>query len=245
MEGAKLLLADPSPVFCEALADRLGSGYELRECYDGQEALALLENFQPDVLVTDLIMPGMDGLEVLKAAVDARKRPAILVTTRYSSQYIEAAIGDMPVDFVTMKPCNLAVLVERIQELTQTELEPEQRPDPGNEAYDVLLSLGIPVNRKGFRCLQDALELVRQDPQQSMTKVLYPEVGRRRGCGADAVERAIRSVIQTAWENRDDALWCRYFLPGRDGYLPRPTNSVFIHTLALWLSQQESGCRIA
>lgn len=245
MEGSKLLLADPSPVFCEALADKLGGGYELRECYDGQEALTLLDTFQPDVLVTDLIMPGMDGLEVLKAAVDARKRPAILVTTRYSSQYIEAAIEDMPVDFVTMKPCNIEVLAERIRELTQSELEPQMRPDPQHEAYDILLTLGVHVNRKGFRCLQDALELVRLDPQQSMTKVLYPEVGRRRGCGPDAVERAIRSVIQTAWENRDEKVWRQYFQPCRDGYIPRPTNSVFIYTLAHWLNQQQSGCHIA
>lgn len=62
--------------------------------------------------------------------------------------------------------------------------------------------------------------------------VLYPAVGAVFGCKGTHVERSIRSAIDTAWKQRDDRVWQRYFRVGSDGVIPRPSNAAFISRLA-------------
>lgn len=239
METRKLLIADATVSFCTALTDALGGAYELRICYEGLQARALLETFQPDVLVTDLALPGLDGLSLLKAASFAPKRPKTLVTTRYTSPYIENAITEVGVDYLIMKPCDVYALVERIQDLSRSECGSIPLPATQKAASNILLTLGIPARRKGYQYLQTAIELYEQDPLQSATKVLYPEIAKRDGGSKESVERAIRGAIQAAWERRDEKVWRLYFTPCREGFVPRPTNTAFIAALAACLNRQK------
>ena len=242
MDTQKLLVVDASASFCAALTEVLGGTYELRTCNDGLKARALLQSFSPDILVTDLTLPGMDGISLLRAADYAPKRPAMLVTTRYTSPYIENAITEIGVDYLMMKPCDLHALAERIQDLSRHEDGPIILPGARTTVSNVLKALNVPVKRKGYQYLEVAIELYKEDPQQSMTKVLYPTVAKLCGGTRESVERAIRGVIQTAWERRDEKVWRLYFTTGRDGSVPRPTNSMFIMTLAMRLDQQRQSC---
>lgn len=231
METRKLLMADPSPGFCAAVSEALGGSFCVRICSDGLQALTLLESFQPDILVTDLALPGLDGVSVLKAAAGATRRPAVLVLTRFYSPYVENVISGIGADYLMLKPCDIRALVERIHDLIQcngTVAVPAPRTAMGN----ALLALGIAAGRKGYAYLEDIVELYRQDPGRSLTKELYPAVGRLHRTNGISVERAIRGVIQTAWEQRDESLWRCYFTPARDGSIPRPTNRTFIATVA-------------
>lgn len=239
MNTRKLLVVDSSPGFCAALSEVLGAIYELRICYDGAQALLQLESFSPDVLVTDLTLPAVDGLTLIKAAARKLHRPAILVTTRFSSPYIESMLGQSGVDYLMFKPCDVRALAERIGDLSMQEsaVAPVGYVSPviGN----VLLTLGLNAGRKGYAYLEEIIDLFRQDPGRSLTKELYPEVGRNNRTAAASVERAIRGVIQTAWENRDEAVWRLYFTPGRGGIVARPTNRAFIATIAHSMTQQD------
>lgn len=239
METRKLLVVDASAGFCAALTDALGGAYELRACNDGLQARALLESFQPDILVTDLALPGLDGLSLLKAASFAPKRPKTLVTTRYTSPYIEHAIDEVGVDYLIMKPCDVYALVERIQDLSQSVCGSISLPVARTVSSNILLTLGISVKHKGYRYLETGIQFFKIDPQQSMTKALYPAVAKRYGTSRESVERAIRSAIQSAWNNRDEKVWRLYFQPCRNGMVPRPTNKAFIAALADLLGQQE------
>lgn len=239
METRKLLVADASASFCAALTDALGGAYELRVCSDGLQARALLESFQPDILVTDLALPGLDGLSLLKAASFAPKRPKTLATTRYTSPYIERAIDEVGVDYLMMKPCDMYALVERIQDLSQSVCGSIPLPVTRTATSNVLLALGISVKRKGYQYLDMGIGLFEKDPQQSMTKALYPAVAKRYRTSRESVERAIRSAIQSAWDNRDEKVWRLYFQPCRNGMVPRPTNKAFIATLAELQGKQE------
>lgn len=245
MDTRKLLVADASAGFCAALADALGGAYELRFCHDGLQARSLLDGFQPDILVTDLALPGLDGISVLKAAACAPKRPVMLVTTRYTSPYIENAMEELAVDYVVMKPCDVRALVERIQDLSQCTGGTVSLPNSCTASSSMLLALGVPVKRKGFACLETAIELIDRDPRQSVTKALYPAVAKIHGCSRESVERAIRGAIQAAWDHRDEKVWRLYFTLCREGHVPRPTNSTFITTLARRLRQQRQNCENA
>ena len=241
METRKLLLVDTSVSLCQALAEMLGNAYELRICNNGLQALGELESFRPDVLVVDLFLPGVDGISVLKAAANAKHRPALLVTTRFCGAFIESAVGEIGVDYVMLKPFDLRTLVERIHDLSQCEYSTGAGllPSVASPLSNILLSLSVPAGRKGFGYLEQLVELYRQDPSRSLTKELYPEVGLANKTNGAGVERAVRGVIQTAWDQRNEALWRMYFTPSRSGMMPRPTNLAFIATLAEVLGREE------
>ncbi|RMF83999.1 MAG: response regulator, partial [Nitrospinota bacterium] len=71
---AKILVIDDDPEICSLLQDFLSIlHHEVRTATRGGEGLALLEEWQPDLLLLDIQMPGMDGIEVLRRAQEIRR----------------------------------------------------------------------------------------------------------------------------------------------------------------------------
>ena len=237
MKTQRLLVADSSVAFSCALSEKLAGAFELRICADGLQAREQLDSFCPDVLVVDLTLPGLDGISVLKAAGALEKRPAMLALTRFSSPYIENALGELGVDYLMYKPCDMSALQERIFDLMGTNVV-IPLVQTNTAAGNILSALGITLNRKGYACTLDALELLRDNMGLSMTKELYPMIAKRQRCSAASVERAIRGAVETAWLRRDEKIWRQYFTPSREGFVPKPTNAVFLRTLAERLERQ-------
>ena len=219
MDAMKLLIADGNEEFRRALAAELEGAYHVRCCGDGKEALSLLRSFVPDVLVLDLMLPELDGISLLQSAASAGLCPMVLVTSRFYNDYILGALGELSVGYMMRKPCDIrAPLVTP--------------PDPQTQVTNLLLSLNIPSKLRGYAYLREAIPRMMKDPDQPITKVLYPAVGAVFGCKGTHVERSIRSAIDTAWKQRDDRVWQRYFRVGSDGVIPRPSNAAFISRLA-------------
>jgi len=237
MERLKLLIAEGTEDFRVALAAALRDAYILRECDDGIRTLELMHSFQPDVVVLDLMLPGLDGISLLQRAVDAELHPIVLATTRFHNDYVVEAAQSLGVGYIMVKPCEIRATVSRLEDLCQRSHLPTSRFDARAYVSNVLLSLGIPTKLKGYGYLREAILLMAQDPTQSITKVLYPAVAaiyRKENLRIDAkhVERSIRSAIERAWERRDAALWQQYFFADGDGSLRRPSNGAFISRLA-------------
>jgi two-component system response regulator (stage 0 sporulation protein A) len=195
--------------------------------------MEMVEDFQPDVLVMDLALPGLDGISLLRQISELPGRPRILVTTCFMSQYVESAIAGFGVDMVVLKPCKAEILVERIQDLTQGE-EPRSMLSlqPCTSVSSMLMHLNIPSKRRGFKYLERGINLYLERPGQAVTKTLYPDIAAAYDTQSKAVERAIRQVIHESWAVRDDKVWRLYFQSGREGIIPRPTNAEFISTIA-------------
>ena len=229
----KLLIADPSEEYCGILADALRGTYLVKVCQDGKDALNAIQSYRPDVLVLDLMMPGVDGIGLLKAAEKLERRPAILAMTRFVSDFMMDQVSRLGVGYVMLKSCEVQAVVARIGELTQQMERPAvTRPDARTEATNMLLALGISTKLQGYAFLREALLLSMEDPGQSVTKELYPAVGVICGGNAQQVERSIRSAIQSAWQRRDEQVWRMSFQAMPDGRIPRPTNATFISRLA-------------
>lgn len=243
METQKLLVADASVSFCCALSDKLGGAFDLRICADGLRARELLQTFCPDVLVVDLTLPGLDGISVLKAATAQPKRPALLALTRFCSPYIENVLSELGVDYLMYKPCDMTALAERILDLSCCG-SPEPVAQPRTVVGNMLMALEIPINRRGYGCLEAAIELYERNPSQSITKELYPAVAKLCGGNRASVERAMRGVIHEAWQRRDERVWRLYFRTDRSGVVPRPTNLAFISTLAATLRRQNGEQKV-
>ena len=233
MQKRKLLIAEESEELRTALADLFRGSCQVRCCADGTAAQRELLEFRPDVLVLDLMLPGYDGISLLKWALNQGVRPMVLAITRFCSDYVAESAQRLGVGYLMLKPCSLSALAARVADLNQQiRTAPELPNDAGSRISSLLLTLGIPPKLRGFAYLKEAVVLYREDPMQSVTKVLYPEVAKRCGCAPMHVERSIRSAIDAGWKRRDDRIWQLYFQPDREGQIRRPSNSEFISRLA-------------
>ncbi len=83
---ARLLVVDDDPnqrrLYAQELAE---DGHEVVTASDGKEALALLESAPPDLVVLDIEMPGMDGVEALGKMLDKDRRIPVILNTAYTS----------------------------------------------------------------------------------------------------------------------------------------------------------------
>ena len=241
MDIKRLLIADPSEIFIDDLSQRLAGTFQITSCTDGYAAQSLLQSFQPHVVVLDLMMQGLDGIALMDWLNQSETPPQILVTTYFMTPFIERIIRRIPFDYVMYKPCDMGVLADRICEVAAEPCRDIIMSSSSQQGgTQMLRTLRINANHKGFYYLQYGLEVFPQMPDTSMTKSLYPAIGRHFDVRADAVERDIRRAIGAAWENYDPHVWRMYFESDRTGYIPRPTNSVFITTLAQRLAMQKA-----
>lgn len=229
MSMGKVLIADASQQWREILARALSGEYQVRACPDGLRALELVEQFEPDVLVMDLMLAGTDGLSVLKAIADRRPRPRVIITGRYFSNYIMSALDRYQVEFVAVKPCSVSCITDQVAELmTRVNSEPVTVQDPFDYITALLVSLGARTSQQGFRFLRTGILLLMEDPSQQLTKSLYPAIGKEHNTTGTNVEKAIRTTIYTAWLHRREEVWRQYFPLAPNGQIPKPTSGQFL-----------------
>lgn len=113
-----ILIVDDEPLSREVLARRLEShGFRAERCCDGASCLSTIEQDPPDVLLLDIHMPGLSGLQVLtgvRRRWTKQQLPVILVTALSDSDDVIAGLAGGANDFV-VKPFNLQVLIARMR----------------------------------------------------------------------------------------------------------------------------------
>lgn len=242
----KLLIADGVVESAQTLQTLFRDRCEVRTCADGESATVLLREFVPDILVVDLMLPKTDGLSLLQVACGQAHRPQILVQTGFASPYIMARLAQLEVDYVMIKPCPVQALEARICDfLDQTRQAPPSDPADDQMIHTMLAGMGFSPKLAGYDLLVQGIPMYARDPSQAIIKELYDAVGRSRQKNAVQVERSIRSAIDKAWSTGDPRAWQRYFCPGPDGRVPRPSNGAFIARMAQFLAAWMPGKYLA
>lgn len=117
-----VLIIDDEPIIRESLADLLaGENYQLEFAVNGQEGLEKAAQFLPDVILLDVMMPGMDGYEVcrrLRADPQLAEAPVVMVTALDDREARLEAIRAGADDFVS-KPYDSVELIARLQSITR------------------------------------------------------------------------------------------------------------------------------
>ncbi len=228
----KLLIADASACADTLARKALSMGLAVQVCADGSQVIDQLKQFNPDVLVLDLMMPQLDGLSILARMEELNLHPTCMVTTGFVSAYVEQRVTELGADYMMRKPFDFEAAMDRVLDLLeQTDNAPPMAPRAQTEFSERLLALGFSPKRRGFHYLDTALELFHSNPSLSITKELYPQVARQFNTTHTSVERAIRTVIQDAWNQCDMKLWRQYFSATPSGYVPRPTTTDFLSNL--------------
>lgn len=112
-----VLIVDDVPTNTAILESLLGIDYEVATATSGLEALELAERIRPDVVLLDIVMPGMDGHEVcrrLKASAETRNIPVIFITAMNEEADEELGLSIGAIDYVT-KPFNLPIVRARVR----------------------------------------------------------------------------------------------------------------------------------
>ena len=118
LDGAEVLLVEDDPELREAIAETLAlAGARVRTCADGREALRWLAGGTPDIVVTDVNMPGIDGHELLRRVRELKPQvPVLLVTAFGSVERSVQAMRDGAVDYL-VKPFVVDELLARCRAL--------------------------------------------------------------------------------------------------------------------------------
>lgn len=230
----KILIADANEAFCLALRSQLGPSYEVHCCSDGQQALEFLRSNPTDLLVLDVMLPEIDGVTLLQQVrTDGITIPALATAYNFTG-YLTNSLFRLGVEYAMLKPCALSALAARVEDMVHCDPAPLYLSH--SDVSSVLMALGMPTHRKGYRYCQEALMLMLDNPNQQVTKTIYPVLGKRHGVEASSVEKNIRDAIGDAWRSGERRVWLRYFPTAPNGQIPRPTNTIFLTRLREALS---------
>lgn len=129
---SKLLLVDDERQFVQTLSDRL----RLREigsvvAYDGESALDLIKEEEPDVMILDLKMPGIDGLEVLKRVKQTSPNIEVIILTGHGSEGDKKLCMDLGAFAYLEKPVDVNLLSETINKANEKIRQSREKTETG------------------------------------------------------------------------------------------------------------------
>ena len=251
-----VFIADSAEDFCSGLTAALQRADGFRvvgTAGDGEQAIRMIEEKKPDILVLDLMLAKKDGISVLKSIANMEHKPITLATSAFLTEYVSTAAANLGVRYLMLKPCDMAALVERLEEIRGGEslrYPAARRSDKVSIetlVTNIIHEIGVPAHIKGYQYLREAIIIAVNDMDviNAITKVLYPEVAKTFGTTPSRVERAIRHAIEVAWDRGDLDTLQKFFGYTVSNTKGKPTNSEFIALIADKLQLQLKSAEAA
>lgn len=260
-ERYKILIADSCPDESKQLKDELQKQYDVISIKeDGEDAFHGIVDLKPDLVIIDLMLPGIDGLGVIEKCREVmapEEVPAFIALTMIENQDLMEYIRYLKVDYCMMKPFQAPILAQRITQMVRIRsvntkiqrdcavIHKEKEKissicDSGHIRRQISLlvrNLGVPAHIKGCRYLKIGIFMVMEDANSVnyITKSLYPDIAKKCKTTISSVERAIRHAIDIIWIRWNKKLLGEIFGTFAIEEQERPTNSEFIAAVADWM----------
>ncbi|MDZ5010639.1 response regulator, partial [Clostridium perfringens] len=109
----------------------LSSGYETRICHNGREASSIFDEFEPDLVLLDIMLPGMDGIEVLKWIRKFSQIPVIMLTAK-GDTFDKVLALELGADDYVVKPFEPKELLARVKAVMRRYNYDEKDPEVVN-----------------------------------------------------------------------------------------------------------------
>lgn len=226
-----LLIAEGAEEMTTGIVQHLRGEFHVQVCHDGETALELLQTLRPEILILNLMLPFKDGLTLLQES--AYRPPAILALSHFVNPYFAGRALELGVGALLVTPTPQTVAV-RLMDLLNGPCEPEKPASPQARTALRLHLLHFASFRDGYRQLCVGIPLFYADPQQNLSKELYPAIAQACGCKTvKCVEHSIRKAIMDAWNRREPGAWGKYFHDADRA----PSNKVFIARMAELLDE--------
>ncbi|WP_119727689.1 response regulator transcription factor [Thermomonospora amylolytica] len=153
MPSHRILVVEDEPAIADAVAERLrAEGFDAAVARDGFGAVERFRRYLPDLVVLDVMLPGLDGLEVCRRIQAERPVPVLMLTAR--SDEIDQLVGlGVGADDYLTKPFSMRVLVARVRALLRRVERVRSGPHP-------VVRLGdLEVDRAARRVRRDGAEV--------------------------------------------------------------------------------------
>lgn len=243
MNTRKIVLADADENFRAMLQELMEREDDMEVVFstsDGERALDFMKKGVADVLVTDIVLTSMDGLELLTSVKKMDKSIMVLVLSSFLRGNLTSKVAELGADFFFTKPCRAAMVLERVRQLQEeTPVVPQVNLE--TQVTAIIHEIGVPAHIKGYQFLRSSILIAVENMEviNAVTKVLYPAVAKEYGTTASRVERAIRHAIEVAWDRGDIEVLQKYFGYTVSTSKGKPTNSEFIAMIADRLQLQK------
>ena len=262
-EKITVFIADDNQEFSTTLATYIKNQEDIvvvGRAKDGNEALDMIPNLMPDVVLLDVIMPHLDGIGVLEKInmIKLAKKPICVMLSAVGQDKITRRAIELGAEYYLVKPFDIDLLITRIRELknykpTQSNnfiardmsMQKPQYIDISNSnnkseenlealVTNVIHEVGVPAHIKGYQYLREAIIMVVNDIDviNQITKSLYPKIAEKFTTTPSRVERAIRHAIEVAWGRGQQEVVENIFGYTISASKGKPTNSEFIAMIA-------------
>lgn len=248
MEKLRILVVDDDEKYVKRLCDSITSqsdfvsvGYAL----DGEEAIKMIEETEPDAIILDIILPKLDGIGVLRklATMEIEKKPQILVSSSSALGTLYDMASRYGAGYYMIKPQRDESILDAVRDMCGMQKDfgintnmaiKEDSFDLETMVTEYIHELGVPAHIKGYHYLRTAIMMVVKDMDllNYITKELYPEIAKAYQTTSSRVERAIRHSIEVAWTRGKPQTMNDVFGYTINTGKGKPTNSEFIAMIA-------------
>ena len=259
-EKISVLIADDNQEFSHTLSNYINSQNDMEivgMAKDGNEAIEMIKNIAPDVVLLDVIMPHLDGLGVLEKinALNISKKPTSIMLSAVGQDKITQKAILLGAEYYVVKPFDIELLIKRIREIkiykpsannnffireikqqyidiSKSDIKKEENLEA--LVTNVIHEVGVPAHIKGYQYLREAIMMVVNDIDviNQITKSLYPRIAMKFTTTPSRVERAIRHAIEVAWGRGQQEAVENIFGYTISAAKGKPTNSEFIAMIA-------------
>jgi DNA-binding response OmpR family regulator len=133
----KILVVDSDTLMLKALEVKLrNEGYQVITCSDGKDALEKMDTEQPGVVVTDIMLPGASGFEILRAAKEKEYSIIVIIVSVIGQEKVVEEAFELGANDYVPKPYNLTLFVNRIKRLIK------------NQRHLAMLAQALPVSAR-------------------------------------------------------------------------------------------------
>lgn len=230
MNSISLVIIDDSQQMKEMITQKFNeqNGFVVLEhVTNGEKAVEVVKDKNPDVVLLDLVVSGRDGMSILEDLHALKSESKVIVVTALTGDGFVCSAMQNGASYYMLKPCTADDVERRIKDIMQEHKPLNEQQEHINSIVaryknegvvslpsvtskiksldekisNIFITVGIPAHIKGYQFLREAIKMAVDTPEivNSITKKLYPNIATRFCTTPSKVERAIRHAIEVAW----------------------------------------------
>jgi two-component system response regulator (stage 0 sporulation protein A) len=238
----RILLVEDDVAHCQEYIEynnEQGSPHSLSVTHGCSEGLSLVESFQPDVVILDLMLNTSDGsgIKFIKKVrmMNLLKYPWIIVITSISSRDVYDAVLALGIAFFVSKDkadYSPRFVFELIDDFLPTSKRTQCRQNSEEmikaSITEMMDNIGIAPGQDGRAYLIVAIYLALKNNAKSLSRDVYPELMKRYGKSRTAIEQAMRTSIHKAWDTIPMSTLMKHYKPQTSFVSGAPSVKEFI-----------------
>ncbi|MBQ9885786.1 MAG: sporulation transcription factor Spo0A [Lachnospiraceae bacterium] len=265
MEKLNVVIADTNDGLLNAIREKFENDNSISIIglsKDGENVLKLLQENTVDVVITDLILPVIDGFTLIEQVMKSKKitdKPKFIILSGISNEKIINTAFSLGAAYFILKPFDIDSLLNRVKQVagldyyennillsskntSLIEFEGDntvqthvpRAKDMEMRITEIIHELGVPAHIKGYRYLIYSIILCVNDMEMlgAVTKIMYPEIAKKFSTTPSRVERAIRHSIELSWQQCSPSKLYKLFGYTVNTKKGKPTNSEYIALIA-------------